>query len=90
MPFKNYREESRNTQWGSYQDANLSIEQINCGSMLRIADATEKMSQNYTEIMNDRDWWRNQSKYKDEEIICLNNRIKALKGVITKLKNKSK
>ena len=44
--FKNYKQESRKD-WGTNQDSELlSIEQINLGAILRIADATEAMAKN--------------------------------------------
>lgn len=51
MPFQNYRNESRN-QWGVTQNGSLNIEQINCGAMLRIADAVEKMAQSVTNLID--------------------------------------
>lgn len=49
--FKNYREESR-LQYGREMDPDqgLSVEQLNCGSILRIADAVETMAKDRKEL----------------------------------------
>lgn len=70
--------------------SNGTTEDINQGSLQRIADATEKMAQGYIQLINDRDWWKRRSEGQEQEITRLNNRIKALKGVITKMKNSKK
>ena len=63
-----------------------SVEDINSGCLQRIADATEKMAQNYTSLQNDRDFykrcWEETSRTRDK----LYRRISALKGVITRMK----
>lgn len=51
MPWQNYRDESRK-QWGVTQNGSLDIEQINCGAMLRIADAVEKMASSVTGLID--------------------------------------
>ncbi len=65
-----------------------SLEAINAGSLQRIADATERMAQRHTELLQQRDgfersanYWRNQSSHKDR-------RINSLKGQITKLRKR--
>lgn len=40
MGFLNYRKQSREVQWGS-DGSGMTLEQINAGSLLRIADALE-------------------------------------------------
>lgn len=62
------------------------IENINAGSLQRIADATEKMAGNYTRLQNDCDLYKRWYEAGREERNRLANRIKALKGVITKQK----
>lgn len=58
MPFKDYRVQTREIQWGTTQDTTLTTEQINIGCLLRIADATEKMAQRYDELINSRDYFK--------------------------------
>lgn len=83
--FKNYRKLSRDIHWGT-KDPNISIEQINCGSMLRIADATEVMAQNFIDLQDDRDLYKKW--YHEEREI--NKKLRSsnyhLRGYITRLK----
>ena len=61
---------------------------INAGSLQRIADATEKMASNYTQLQNERDLYK---RLYNEKLVTINKlyrQISALKGVITKLKKK--
>lgn len=63
-----------------------TLEEINSGSLQRIADATEAMAKNYTNLLSEiqslkeaRDYYRDRNNEKDRT-------ISALRGVITKLK----
>lgn len=86
MAFKSYRDSSR-VNYGTNDDAkSLTLEQINTGSLLRIADATELMAKNHIQLQNDLDWYKKRYPEQREEIAHLNNRIRSLKGVITRLK----
>ncbi len=83
---KTLREHSR-TGWTAPDGA--TIEQINAGSLQRIADATEKMAASYDALREDRD--RYQRFYKDG-VLAIERRdlqISALKGVITKMRKKA-
>ena len=46
--FKSYRKESEKD-YGTYDNDELSREQIKLGALLRIADATELMAKNYVQ-----------------------------------------
>jgi predicted nuclease with TOPRIM domain len=64
--FKSYREGSK-TNWGSETGSEgMTLEQINTGCLLRIADATDKMAQRHTELIEQRDrferWYKNEQK----------------------------
>lgn len=83
----NHREASKKV-WTSSDPARM--DEINLGSMQRIADACELMAQNHVRLVSDRDmyerWYRqNQAYYYAEQ-----RRTRALRGVITKLKAKAK
>lgn len=67
---------------------NNSLECINTGSLQRIADATEKMASNYIALENDRNYYKRRYEEKQSECERMARRIFALKGVITKQKNK--
>ena len=80
----NQRDASRKN-WSSGD----TLEEINAGSLQRIADATETMAQNYTSLQNDRDWYKKAWKEACDQRDNLWRRISALKGVITRMKKKS-
>jgi polyhydroxyalkanoate synthesis regulator phasin len=88
MKFKSYRDESR-TNWGS-TDEKLSLEQLNTGALLRIADATEKMASNYTRMENDLKWHKEKYHEKNKEIERLERVIAALRGHLKRAKSKIK
>lgn len=84
MSIKNFKDKSRN-EWEHLEN---SVEYINVGSLQRIADATEKMASNYIQLQNDVDLykrWYNEARGEKEKLY---RKISALKGVITKLKNR--
>lgn len=88
--FKDYRVESRKN-WGRYQPhQDLNADQLQIGALLRIADATEAMSKNHTDLQarydmmkSSRDSWRRNAE-------AAQRKVAALKGVITKLNKKLK
>lgn len=65
-----------------------TLEEVNAGSLQRIADATEKMASNYTQLQNNLDWEKKANKGLLETCERLRRRNQALRGVITKLKKK--
>lgn len=70
--------------------ANNDSEDVKIGCLQRIADSTELMSQNYLKLL---EHYRFIEKSRNQFINDLehaNNKIKALKGVITKLKKQLK
>lgn len=84
---RNFRDESRKDYGAECgNDAGVSIERLNAGSLMRIADATEKMAGNYTRLQNERDiyerWYREGLKTQQR----LANQIRALRGAITRMK----
>lgn len=89
MPFKSYRKESR-SDWGKEmaEKESLSVEQLQTGALLRLADATEMMAKNYTSMQANLDWYKNQSQERHDRILSLEKQVSSLKGVITKLKKK--
>lgn len=65
-----------------------SIEHINAGSLQRIADAAEKMAGNYIKLQNDLEWSKKRCNELEGRISIRDKHISALRGQITKLKNK--
>lgn len=70
----------------NWSNDNNSNENIQLGCMLRIADATEKMAQRHTELIDQRDMYK---RWYDEEAQrrkTIEYQLSAAKGQITKLK----
>jgi predicted nucleic acid-binding Zn-ribbon protein len=65
-----------------------NIEHINCGSLQRIADATERMAGNYTALQNELDRYKTYYRELSERLARRDKTISSLKGQITKLKKK--
>ncbi len=85
MTFKSYRAESR-ADWGTSEEGSLSIEQINCGAHLRIADAVEAMAKHHVTLREERDRferWYKEARAREEKLKHSNA---ALRGYITRLK----
>lgn len=87
MAHKSYKEESKKD-WGT-SASNLTLEQVQAGAFLRIADATEKMAINYTKMLNDLNWYKEKYDEKSQEIERLNNTIRGYKGYLKRVKSKS-
>jgi hypothetical protein len=89
--FKNFRDESRGT-WGVNLEAseNVSNDQLRMGAMLRIADATEKMASNYTNLQNEKDKYERWYRRELESSARMAKRVSALQGVITRMKKAKK
>jgi hypothetical protein len=64
-----------------------TIEAINSGSLQRIADATEKMAQSYTDMERSRNYFKGLYEERKSSIMLLRRSDAALRGVITKLKS---
>lgn len=81
--FKNFRTESRDTSWGANTDK-LTLEQINAGSLLRIADAAEAMSKNHKDLVAEIERLKHSRDYWQEEAQGQKRTAAGLRGVITK------
>lgn len=66
----------------------ITIENINCGSLQRIADATELMASNYKQLQQDCDKYQRWYNEEAQKVNNLYRKISSLKGVITKYKNR--
>jgi hypothetical protein len=83
-----YREASRRN-WGTEKEDNirLNMEQINCGALLRIADATELMAKNYAQLQSDLERYKRWYNDSDERNTRLRRTNQALRGHLTRLGN---
>lgn len=92
MPkFLNYREESRK-QYGitpESESKGVTLEQLQVGALLRIADATELMAKNFLALQAENKRLQESLNYWRAEHGELSKRYSAQKGVITKMKKKS-
>lgn len=66
----------------------IATDEIRVGTQQRIADALEKMVKPYTQLIDDRNQLVRERDELYDRVSCLRYRIRALRGVITKLKNK--
>lgn len=63
-----------------------TIEAINAGSLQRIADAQELMAKNHSDLVGERDRAKANAAYWRQQADLSAGSIRALKGVVTKLK----
>ncbi len=75
-----FRESSRKEWLGS------TCEDINAGSLQRIADACERMAASYDQMRLDRDWQKAKADRNSAENQRLRNRIAGLRGYIKRMK----
>lgn len=87
MAFKNYREESRKD-WGTESAGVLDREQIKLGAILRIADAVEKMAEEYSAIIRARNFYKDQSERLRSELDKARRSNAGLRGYITSRRGK--
>lgn len=64
------------------------IEEINSGSLQRIADATEAMAADYVWLRQQREYWEATAEARLERARALERRLSATRGVVTKLRKK--
>jgi hypothetical protein len=89
MAHKSYREESKKD-WGTGNQDALSLEQIQLGALLRIADATEAMAKNYIRMQDDLEYYKKHYREQKIEIAHLSRSNRALKGHFRRLKKQNK
>ena len=82
---ENFKELSRK-RWSG----NSTVENINCGSLQRIADASELMAKNWDNLIHDRDYYKKQSDLDRVYIKKLERGNAALRGHIKRIKRAKK
>jgi hypothetical protein len=87
MVWKSFKEDSK-IEWGfDYKKGEtISNAHLNIGCLQRIANATEKISERYSDLIDDRDKylrWYNEEKKVSERLA---NQIRGLRGTITRMK----
>lgn len=88
MSHRGYREASK-IDWGRDSGDPLSLDQINAGALLRIADATEKMAQRHTELIRDRDYWERRARSAEDALDTERRRSASLRGHLKRAKAKA-
>lgn len=63
-----------------------STPELTLGCLQRIADATEKMAASYDAMRVDRDGWKRWYEQERENVKAAENKIRSLRGVITRMK----
>ncbi len=66
--------------WQNAQSGPPSNEQIACGALQRIADATEKMAQSHDALIRDRDFWKRRAVSAEKALDTERRRSAALRG----------
>jgi len=85
----NQREASKQN-WRLFSSNNIpTVEEINAGSLQRIADATELMASKYIQMEIDLSWYKKHFGERGDELKKRDKLISSLRGVITRMKNKS-
>ncbi|WP_339889786.1 hypothetical protein [uncultured Flavobacterium sp.] len=80
----NFRELSK-----SHYSGPPSLDNINCGSIQRIADATELMATNFLKLQSDNEYLRKRNQSLNKENERLQRSANSYKGKYNNLKNKS-
>lgn len=83
---ESYREISKRV-FGREKKDSAAIDEINCGSLQRIADAAESMARNYLQLQADVTLYKRWYEESQKQIAGRDRTISALRGQITKLKN---
>lgn len=84
--FKSYRDGSR-INWGSNKPG-MTLEQINTGCLLRIADASEKMALRHADLIRDRDYFERECRRLESENDALRRSNASLRGHLKRAKAK--
>ena len=87
--FKTYKDESRKN-WGIDAVSKPDRDQLKLGCLQRIADATEAMAKNFLELQASEKHYRECYHRAIARERMLERRVAGLKGVITKMKRRSK
>lgn len=78
---KNYREESRKNYGTDTEDGvGITMDQLNAGSLMRIADATELMARNFLELQADRDKYKRWYESEQSTVKMLRDQLRTTKA----------
>lgn len=90
MSFTSYKENSR-LNWGhSEKDVADEVEKIQLGAILRIADAVETLTKDWSNMKQDLEWYKTAYRSKKEDLEAEVRRKNTYKGHLTRAKNRIK
>lgn len=89
MTVKSYRTESKDD-WGTTSEGPLTLEQINTGALLRIADAVEVMAKRYVDLIMDKERAEARAAVLQSRIDKEEHRVRGLRGALTRQRNRKK
>lgn len=78
----------RESSKGNWASSN-SVEHINCGSLQRIADATEVMAKRHLELIAEVERLKRDVEWRRREMQLMGRRIAGLRGRVTAMKRKA-
>jgi hypothetical protein len=84
---KSFKKISKEGSWGT--TGNITIEELQTGAILRIADSLEKIEKPISQAINELIWYKGKYQEQRQEIQILKNTIRKLKTSNTKLKNQN-
>ncbi len=87
MAHKSYADHSRDN-YGCPDNVPANLDQLGFGALARIATALEKMAHPYVNLLDRVDCLDRRLKEEAEERRMMNRRIIALRGVVTRTKNR--
>ena len=85
---KNLRKVSKE-EFSLSHEGNPTLEEVRTSCLMRIADATETIAENYNALLDERDRYKKWFHEEQAAKTTLIKKVSALKGVIIRLKNKN-
>lgn len=87
--FRPYRDESRKNYGREIEDEHsLRNDELKLGALLRIADATEAMAKNYTQMQTNLDYYKRLAQERADQIQQLQYMLRGARGANTRLRKK--
>lgn len=80
--------EATKREWGTIGER-PTIEELHTGALLRLADSSELIANNYRHLLEERDMYERWWKEERNRVARLERSLSAMRGVVTKLKGKA-
>lgn len=86
IKFISYREGSK-TNWGTEtENGKLTVDQIQLGAVLRIADSLERIEEPYRKLIQENEWYIKRHGEHRAQIQKLRNQLRGTKAALTRIK----